>query len=995
MAQAGNPHKNKDSVAGLARAEQASRARNVFIFTLLIFGAVIATTIHSGGLAFKQNAWQLYVLLVVDVAYLLILCWSIYLSRRGRPDAATLFLVGGMIITGLGSSAVTAHIGLVVGMAMILMIWIAASLSLSQQQFNRTLIAGVGAGAVTTILDLLNLPFQFPAGDFETLVPVLTGLVLVAYGVIVIWQFRSYSLRTKFIAIFLVVSVLAAGAVAVVSNRAASTELTRSVGSKLQNVARLQAAAAGELLARNVDTLEAVSLNKRVQDEVAISNAAYTGTPAEIEERLRTANDLWLNASAGDAILEGRLNPIFNLVIVDLLQVKQNFSERVEIIVTDRYGGLVAATYRTTNYSQANEPWWQAAFNNGQGAVYIGQPELDDASDIEGFSIALPIRKRESTEVIGVLRLMYSLAPLTELLGQARFGETGEAVLIFAGDSPLGLNGSGIIPIQPATVEVIRAAEGIEYLATGYEGVDSLVSQAVVDTVGGDETIAALGWRMVAHQARQEALAPVDELTRNILFLAILIVAVAAGVAIGVAYLLARPILRLTAVARQISAGDLAARAQIDSGDEIGSLAATFNTMADQLRETIDSLEDRVAERTQQLETVVKVSQRLAGILDLSDLLRQVVVTTKETFHYYHVHIYLLDQDRQSLTIAEGYGEAGAEMKRQGHAISLDAARSLVARSAREGRILTVENVREDPNWLPNVLLPETRSEMAVPVLLDQEVVGVLDVQSEHIGGLTLEDEATLQILANQIAVAVRNARLFSETQEALYQAQKLQRLYTGQAWQKLSSVRRTTNYEVRQPSLPPLSKEDLPEAVAAIEQGQTVDMRWPGTITTNGKGLESEQPPAITTGASSDSETDLALSPVKAQAALATPLKLRGQVIGVLGLQTDNPERQWTREEVALIEAVSEQMSLALENARLFEETSRRAGREKVIADMTRQVWASGDLERVMRTAVEQLGVTLDASKVVIRLGTEQNLLIQEEENNPESSDEIPPLLP
>jgi GAF domain-containing protein len=98
-------------------------------------------------------------------------------------------------------------------------------------------------------------------------------------------------------------------------------------------------------------------------------------------------------------------------------------------------------------------------------------------------------------------------------------------------------------------------------------------------------------------------------------------------------------------------------------------------------------------------------------------------------------------------------------------------------------------------------------------------------------------------------------------------------------------------------------------------------------------------------------------------------------EVIGVLGIRDDDPDRHWTEEEIALIEAVSEQMSLAIENARLFEETGRRASRERVIADVTRRIWASGELEQVMRTAVEQLGQTLDASKVIIRLGTEDQL--------------------
>jgi GAF domain-containing protein len=270
-----------------------------------------------------------------------------------------------------------------------------------------------------------------------------------------------------------------------------------------------------------------------------------------------------------------------------------------------------------------------------------------------------------------------------------------------------------------------------------------------------------------------------------------------------------------------------------------------------------------------------------------------------------------------------------------------------------------VENVRHDPDWLPNPLLPETRSEMAVPVKLGAEVVGVLDVQSAEIGGLTQEDESTLQILANQIAVGVRNARLFSQTQEALYQAQKLQRQYTGQAWEKLAASRATTNYEFRQASLPPLQETNPPEAMAALQQEQTVDLRLPQvTLETNPSLDEAGTTPQA-----------------KLLAALATPLKLRDEIIGVLGVQADNPDRQWSSDEIALIEAVSEQMSLAIENARLFEETGRRAGRERIIAQVTRQVWASGDLERVMQTAVEQLGSTLAASKVIIRLGTEDQL--------------------
>jgi GAF domain-containing protein len=310
------------------------------------------------------------------------------------------------------------------------------------------------------------------------------------------------------------------------------------------------------------------------------------------------------------------------------------------------------------------------------------------------------------------------------------------------------------------------------------------------------------------------------------------------------------------------------------------------------------------------------------------------------------------------LLMTAGYGETGSEMRAQGHSIPISAPKSLVARAAREGKVITVENVRLDPDWLPNPLLPDTYSEMAVPVMLGHQVVGVLDVQSEQIGGLTHEDEVALQALANQVATAVRNARLFTQTQEALYEAQRLQQLYTSQAWEKLGSTR-SLDYEFRQTNLPPLTVTPIPEAVAALQQKRTVDLRTPVAETKNGQHQDESQPPASNN-----------------HAALATPLRLRDQVIGVLGIHCDDPRRRWSEDEIALIEAVSEQMSLAIENARLFEETGRRAGRERIIADVTQQVWASGELERVMQTAVEQLGTKLEASKVIIRLGTEEQLL-------------------
>ena len=763
-------------------------------------------------------------------------------------------------------------------------------------------------------------------------------------------QFRNYSLRTKIITGFLLISLLSVIAITFFLNRATNAALAANAGGNLKNLAQAEAVATGNLLARQLEALQALSLSRPFRDRLLLANTTYGREPAEIQARLSELDEEWVTTEDEKAFLfRSRL---INTVSLELHTFQEAFPDHVEVFLTDQHGGLFAATNRTSDYLQADEDWWQAAYNGGQGAIYIGQPEFDESSRTFGVVMAVPLYDEDGF-VLGILRSTYRLTLLESLLALTPVGETGQVELYL----PDGLEfepGQAELKEADFNLDLLSQPQAVEqgYLDVVDEGISSLVSQAPVVDITNTPVIANLGWTIVVQQDRQEALAAVDTQNRNALLIALVVAGLAVMAAVGLAQYLINPIVQLTKVAEQVAGGQLSTQAEIKTGDEVGRLAAGFNMMTGRLRDTISSLEDRVADRTRQLETVVEVGQRLSGILDLSDLMREVVTLTKETFNYYHVHVYLREEDL--LVMAEGYGQAGVEMKRQGHSISLAAEQSLVARAVRDRQIITVEDVRDNPNWLPNPLLPDTRSEMAVPIQLSGEIAGVLDVQSEHVGGLTTEDEAAMQALAGQIATALQNARLFTETQQALYQAQESQRLYTGQAWEKVSADRDTTDFEVSRSALPPLQETPTPEATTALQQGQTVDFRLPV----------------------SDIAVESGQHPPKIPRALATPLKLRDQIIGVLGLQDENSERLWTEDEVALIEAVSEQMSLALESARLFEETGRRANRERIIADMTQQVWASDELEEVMKTAVEQLGAKLEATKVVIRLGTEDQLL-------------------
>jgi PAS domain S-box-containing protein len=187
--------------------------------------------------------------------------------------------------------------------------------------------------------------------------------------------------------------------------------------------------------------------------------------------------------------------------------------------------------------------------------------------------------------------------------------------------------------------------------------------------------------------------------------------------------------------------------------------------------------EQTLAKRATELETIARVSTAAASLLDTNELLQEVVDLTKQSFYLYHAHIYLLNKTDNKLELAAGAGEVGRQMVAKGWAIPLDRTHSLVAQAARNRQAVIVNNVRLTPDFMPNPLLPETRSEMAVPLIVGDNVLGVLDVQADVVNRFTEEDKQIILILAGQIAVALRNASLYQQAQAALTDFKQSQEL--------------------------------------------------------------------------------------------------------------------------------------------------------------------------------------------------------------------------
>lgn len=414
----------------------------------------------------------------------------------------------------------------------------------------------------------------------------------------------------------------------------------------------------------------------------------------------------------------------------------------------------------------------------------------------------------------------------------------------------------------------------------------------------------------------------------------LLALVVGGGILAVIATRTLRPIGELTTAATAIAAGELdyPMSAPVKRQDEIGKLAQAFESMTGQLRSLIGSLEERVADRTRRLETVTVISERLNAILNVEELLAEVVNQVQEKFGYYHAHIYLLDEAGQNLVVAAGAGSAGAEMKARRHTIPLIAVKSLVARAARTGQIVNVENVRQEEGWLPNPLLPDTYAEMAVPITLEGKVVGVLDVQEDEIGGLEESDASLLRSLANQVAVAMRNARLFAEVEATLATAYAVQSRYTTEAWTEVQATQRGAEYHYHRAGARPL------DAVVVTDLEKEI--------------LAQNQLPVIR---HEDSNQQIS--------SVVTPIKLQDQMIGLIQLHETEQPRRWSEVDLALMEAVASQVAQAAENLRLFDETRQRADYERLVGEITQKIRQAPNLETLAKTAAESLSDILGVS--------------------------------
>ena len=577
-------------------------------------------------------------------------------------------------------------------------------------------------------------------------------------------------------------------------------------------------------------------------------------------------------------------------------------------------------------------------FDEGGGEIWMvtwSAPFFDGAGNVKGVATA-DIAFSQTQEIISSISV----------------GRDGYAFLLDSQGVVLGIgsNGGEYQVMVDSMVSASESAQGWAGLVAAMTTGKSDFSE-VIDARGEPMFVAYTpvglntGWSLALAFPQTELFQKASQLQNTLIVYAIFVVILFSIILYVFTLSITEPLHKLTIFTNRFSPQEIGmTRSQetepihIQTRDELEELATAFNRMTTDLHQVFDTLEDRVNERTtalnkraNQLRTVADVGKVVTSFHDLSELLQRTTFLIHENFGFYHVGIFLLDDRKEYAELTATNSQGGQRMLERKHRLRIDET-SIVGFTIKNATARIALDVGQDSVFFDNPDLPLTRSEIALPLVTSGQILGALDVQSMEPQAFSEDDISTLQILADQIAVAIQNAKLFEEIEKALEASRVVYGEVSRDAWSKILHNQKRIGYIATQPA----------------------------TVESHGETMEPSLEKAFETGDLIHGSDGLTIS---------VPIKIRGQAIGAFRLKKSDIAEAWTQDETNLAIALSEQLSGALESARLYRESQQRAARESLVSDISARISSVSHMDAILRETVQELGHALGGATVSFQL--------------------------
>lgn len=609
------------------------------------------------------------------------------------------------------------------------------------------------------------------------------------------------------------------------------------------------------------------------------------------------------------------------------------------------------------DFTATERPWYQVAVQNATfPAKAWWTPVYMDATGLGVITTAAVPVFGKNKEILGVVGFDITITDMVKSIELAMVLESGYSFLVDNQGNAIALPSQGYQDIlnrlpkdqefgtnllessnefKPIIQEMIEGKKGIKEIDINKRKL--LIAYSPLSNPG---------WSLGSVVDAQQILLPVTELNASInenvqslivsLILPISLIIFITVILLGLVLtnLLTAPIQKLAVAAESLGHGNWTIELPHTAPDEIGTFAVVFQKMAAQIREMVTTLEDKVNQRTSdlkrravQLQAAIEVGHAVASERDLDHLLSMVTHLISERFGFYHVGIFLLDPKGEYAYLRAANSEGGERMLKRHHHLKVNE-QGIVGYVTGTSQPRIALNVGEDAVFFNNPDLPHTKSEMALPLIANQKILGALDIQSEQENAFTEEDIAVLGGMADLIAVAIQNAQLFSDYERAIETTRRAYGEKSAHAWSEM------------------IDRRGIYSVLSTAFQDFTV--------------LENPDPTIIELIKNRDSHQIIGQN-------LLCPIWVKGHLLGVIRLKKREKEKDWTNQEIIIYQSIANRIGAALESARLYEQSVKKAERERLVSEIGSKLRSSNQPEKILQIAVQELRRVLHATQAQV----------------------------